>query len=109
MDNLLKQIGQRIRDKRDYLGVSREKFSEIIGITPHFLAQIECGNKGMSTLTLFKICEGLNVSADFIVLGREKENDTSKIVDILSNIDSEYLPYIEGVIKSLVLVLNKKK
>ena len=52
MDNLLQEIGKRIRKKRNGLGISREKFSEVIGITPHFLAQIECGKKGMSTSTL---------------------------------------------------------
>lgn len=63
----------------------------------------------MSTLTLYKICAGLNVSADYILMGKENKNDTSELLSILSNIDPEYLPYIENVIKSLVLVLNKKK
>lgn len=109
MDDLLGQIGRRIRQKRDGLGISREQFSEMIGITPHFLAQIELGNKGMSTQTLYKICSGLNASADYILMGRESKNDTSGLADILANVDPDYLPYIERVIQSLVLALNRKK
>ncbi|QAT49973.1 XRE family transcriptional regulator [Caproiciproducens sp. NJN-50] len=109
MDHLLQEIGWRIRKKRDDLGISREQFSEIIGITPHFLAQIECGKKGMSTYTLHKICSGLNASADYILMGRETKNDTSKLNALLENVDPEYLPYIEEVVKSLILVLSKKK
>jgi transcriptional regulator with XRE-family HTH domain len=109
MDNLLQEIGKRIRKKRNGLGISREKFSEVIGITPHFLAQIECGKKGMSTNTLYKICFGLHASADYILMGREEKNDISGLDAILENVDPEYLPYIERVVKSLVLVLSRKK
>lgn len=109
MDHLLQEIGLRIRKKRDDLGISREQFSEMIGITPHFLAQIECGKKGMSTCTLHKICSGLNASADYILMGREEKNDTSRLDALLENVNPEYLPYIEEVVKSIVLILRKKK
>jgi transcriptional regulator with XRE-family HTH domain len=108
MDELFLQIGHRIREKRDYLGISRETFSEIIGISPRFLAQIESGQRGMSFPTLCKICEGLKVSSDFILMGKEGKNDVSNLTEILSNMDAKYLPYIEGVIKSLILVLSQK-
>jgi len=110
MDNLLnKQIGQRIREKREYIGLSREKFSEIIGISPQFLAEIEGGKKGMSSSTLYKMCVGLSASADYIVLGREKENDISGITEVLRNLDAESLPFAEDIIKSFVVAINKSK
>jgi transcriptional regulator with XRE-family HTH domain len=110
MDNLLnKQIGQRIRGKREYIGLSREKFSEMIGISPQFLAEIEGGKKGMSSSTLYKMCVGLSTSADYIVLGREKENDISGITDILRNLDADSLPFAEDIIKSFVMAINKSK
>ena len=110
MENLLnKQIGQRIREKREYIGLSREKFSEMIGISPQFLAEIEGGKKGMSSSTLYKMCVGLSTSADYIVLGREKENDISGITDILRNLDADSLPFAEDIIKSFVMAINKSK
>jgi transcriptional regulator with XRE-family HTH domain len=110
MENLLnKQIGQRIREKREYIGLSREKFSEMIGISPQFLAEIEGGKKGMSSSTLYKMCVGLSTSADYIVLGREKENDISGIAEILRNLDAESLPFAEDIIKSFAIALSKSK
>jgi Predicted transcription factor, homolog of eukaryotic MBF1 len=109
MDDLLKQVGKRIREKRDALGISREAFSEMIGISPNFLAQIEIGKKGMSTSTLYKVCTGLNSSADYIVLGKEKENDISGITEILRNLSPESLPYAEEIIKSFATAINKSK
>jgi transcriptional regulator with XRE-family HTH domain len=109
MEDLLKQIGRRIREKRDTIGISREAFSEMIGISPNFLAQIESGKKGMSTSTLYKVCVGLSTSADYIVLGREKENDISGIAEILRNLDAESLPFAEDIIKSFVVAISKSK
>lgn len=109
MDDLLRKIGRRIREKRDDLGISREQFSEIIGITPHFLAQIEMGNKGMSTYTLYKICSGLQASADYILMGRESKNDVSSLFSLLENVDPADFPYIADIVKTLVLALGRKK
>ena len=110
MDNLLnKQIGQRIRAKREYIGLSREKFSEMIGISPQFLAEIESGKKGMSLSTLCKVCIGLSTSADYVVLGKERENDISDIAEVLRNLDPESLPYAEEIIKAFAVALNKSK
>ena len=109
MDDLLKQVGKRIREKRDALGISREAFSEAIGISPNFLAQIESGKKGMSTSTLYKVCTGLSSSADYIVLGKKKENDISGITEILRNLPAESLPYAEEIIRSFAIALSKSK
>lgn len=106
MEDLLKQVGKRIREKRDTLGISREAFSETIGISPNFLAQIENGKKGMSTSTLCKICVGLSASADYILLGKGKENDISGIMDILRNLSPESVQYAEEIIKSFAIALN---
>jgi transcriptional regulator with XRE-family HTH domain len=106
---LNKQIGQRIREKREYIGLSREKFSEMIGISPQFLAEIEGGKKGMSSSTLYKMCVGLSASADYIVLGKERPNDVSNIVELLSNLDVEYLSDAEDIMKSFIIAINRSK
>lgn len=109
MEDLLKQVGKRIREKRDTMGISREAFSETIGISSNFLAQIESGKKGMSTSTLYKVCVGLSSSADYILFGREKGNDISGITEILQNLAPESLPYAEEIIKSFAIAISKSK
>ena len=101
------QIGARIRLKREQLKISREKLAECIDVSPQFLAQIELGRRGMSSVTLYKLCNALGTSADFIILGREDNNDLTTITDILSHLDPKYLPYAEEIIKSFVLAVNK--
>lgn len=54
MDPNYSEIGSRIREQREYLGLSREAFAEKIGVTPKFCSDIELGLKGMSLPTLCK-------------------------------------------------------
>ena len=46
MDKIL--IGKRLRRQRENFGLTREKFSEKVDISPQFLAELENGKKGMS-------------------------------------------------------------
>lgn len=104
---LNRQIGLRVRKKREDANLTREKLAESIDISPQFLAQIELGTKGMSFLTLQKICSALSVSTDYIILGRESGNDLSRINKLLANLDPKYLPYAEDLLKAFILALNK--
>lgn len=105
--NLDLQIGNRVRVKREEQKLSREKLAECIEISPQFLAQIELGRRGMSSVTLFKLCNVLSTSADYIVLGREEENDLSTINKMLVNLDPRYLPHMEDVIRTFIQAVNK--
>jgi len=109
MNDVNKMVGQRIRKKRDELGLSREKFSELAGISFSFFSDIESGKKGMSISTLQKICTGLGASADYIVMGKERPNDVSNIVELLSNLDVEYLSDAEDIMKSFIIAINRSK
>ena len=66
---ILPQIGKRLRREREDRGYTREKFAELAGISPQFLAEIENGKKGMSSTTLYKICTSFDISADYLLLG----------------------------------------
>ncbi|MFV0516628.1 MAG: helix-turn-helix domain-containing protein [Aminipila sp.] len=101
------KIGQRVRNKREEQRISREKLAECIDVSPQFLAQIELGRRGMSSATLYKICKALSTSADYIVLGREEENDLSPFYKMLLKLDPKYLPYVEDIIKTFILAVNK--
>lgn len=99
------QIGHRVRTRREEMKLSREKLAECIDVSPQFLAQIEFGKRGMSSATLYKICNALITSADYIVLGRERDNDLSTFNKMLANVDPKYLPYVEDLVKTFVLAL----
>lgn len=70
-----KIIGQRIRSIREFQQLSREKLAEMSNISTQFLADIETGKKGMTVVTLKKICLALRVSADSLLFATEGKTD----------------------------------
>lgn len=76
-------MGSNIRTARVRADLTQEKLAEIIGVTPQYLSDLERGLVGTSISTLVKICNNLNVSADFILFGSgiESENTNSTLIE----------------------------
>jgi transcriptional regulator with XRE-family HTH domain len=104
-----KRVGARIRAQRELLGFTRENLCNYVSISPQFLSEIERGVKGASAETLCKLCEGLGLSADAVLLGREKPADVSGIVATLSALDEKYLPLAEELIKTFIKTVALKE
>jgi len=100
MESLNKQIGARVRAQRDYLGITREGLCNYVNISPQFLSEIERGVKGVSAETLYKLCEGLGVSADFVLMGKQSVADVSMISRTLATLDEKYIPLAEEMLKT---------
>lgn len=71
----IKEIGNRIRVRRDHIGLSREDLAQLTAISVRQLADIELGNTNMSIKSLIKLVEVLHVSADYILFGQEVEDN----------------------------------
>ena len=92
------EIGTRIKEKRRNCKYTREKLAELVDISPQFLANIESGKKGMSFLTLIKLCECLGVSCDYVILGKEPVERQGRIYELLDNVDEKYIPLLETIL-----------
>lgn len=73
----LTAIGGRIKAERKKLGLSQEKLSELVNVTPHYIYEIERGTKAMSMETLINICTALELSSDYVLFGISKQNQGS--------------------------------
>jgi len=62
MDELLTDLGHRIRSTRELRGLSQEKLAEYAGINNSFLSQVERGLKAPSFRTLHAIAAGLEIT-----------------------------------------------
>ena len=99
---ILPQVGKRIRREREDRGYTREKFAELAGISPQFLAEIENGKKGMSSTTLYKICTRFDISADYLLLGRlASANLPATVNDQLRALPEPYLSLTEEIIRAI--------
>jgi transcriptional regulator with XRE-family HTH domain len=98
-------LGLRIRDKREALKLSREKFSELSDVSPQFLADVEAGRKGISALTLYKICTTLDVSADNLLTG-VTSGDFSSVSNMLSMLNATQLTQAKDLLRLFIKALK---
>lgn len=103
MDPNYSEIGSRIREQREYLGLSREAFAEKIGVTPKFCSDIELGLKGMSLPTLCKISKVLHLSTDFLLFGEKPGEQRIKFPWMLSQCSSKRRAYAEQILKIFLI------
>ncbi len=99
-----KNIGERIRFERELLGISREKFAELMSLSPVYVGQIERGERKMSMDSLVNISKNLHSSIDYLVFGDNNSQlvkETTEIASLLykcSNHESEIIGNIIKVI-----------
>lgn len=79
---LQKTIGRNLYRIRTQQGITREALAEKVGISATFYANLECGNKMMSMVTLRKLADVLYVSTDSI-LYEECPNDLLASIKLL--------------------------
>ena len=82
-------IGERLREIRENMNMTREEFSEKIDITDSFLGQIERGERSLSVKTLKKVVKYTGVSADYLLFGKNSKNDVLNKINNIWELNSE--------------------
>ena len=82
-------IGERLRSIREDMHMTREEFSEKIDITDSFLGQIERGERSLSAKTLKKVVKYTGISADYLLFGKNSNNETIKKINNILTVSSQ--------------------
>lgn len=91
----------RIRKAREDMGYTREQFAEKLDVSVSYMAEVERGRTGISVKMLIKICDLLGLSADYILFGTDRDNDTM-LLDKIHRIDDKYIPLLNRLITELL-------
>ena len=100
-NDILKFMGLRIAAKRKQLGQTQETLAEKIDVTPQMISYAETGKKAMRPENIIKICEALNMSADYLLTGKEAEHEDT-LYKNLATLPQEQLIYIEAIINNCI-------
>jgi transcriptional regulator with XRE-family HTH domain len=106
LDN--ESIGNRIRQGREALELTRDQLAELLGISSYYLGQLERGERQMSLPVLVKISEKLHVSLDYLVLGKDshESHDTTEIEALLKKCSKKELELVIKLIKTVLPYTN---
>lgn len=77
-----KVIGDRIAKRRKALGLTQWQVEEMADITQKYLSNIERASSGLSIDVLMRICDALEITPDYLLLGTtEMSEDVSTAVE----------------------------
>lgn len=104
------EIGDRIRQAREAAGLTQDKLSELIGVSPQYISDLERGIVGTSLYTFKKICKALCVSSDKLLFDNDAENSViSPAAERVNHIPDEYKPQMEKMINAALEIISMKK
>ena len=94
----LKEIGQRILERRKKLGMTQKALAEKGDVTAQFVSYAEAGKRAMRPENLLKIATALEVSADYLLTGEIIDKDLLILADKLRTLTPSQVRIVEGII-----------
>lgn len=94
----LREIGQRITDRRKKLGMTQEALAEKSDVTTQFVSYAEAGRRAMRPENLLKIATALGVSTDYLLTGDIIDKDLLILSKKLQNLTPSQVRIIENII-----------
>ncbi|WP_277406660.1 helix-turn-helix domain-containing protein [Lacrimispora xylanisolvens] len=87
MSQELIDLGNRIRERRQEVGLSQEVLAEQAGISPNTISRIECGQTAMSVETFQKLVRILGSDANWLLSSMEStEKDTGQLHTVICRV-----------------------
>lgn len=102
--NLLREMGNRIYDRRKQLRMTQETLAEAAGVTPQTVSAAELGKKALRPENIINICAALDVSPDYLLLGRISGEDKSLLIQKVSQLTPVQYHHLEDIIDSFIAV-----
>lgn len=102
------EIGKRITEIRKNLNMNKEQFAKLIGMSGQYLGTVEKGVNGLSLDKLITICEKTNISADYILFGKQNISDSS-FIDNFSELNKNQISHAFKILEELALFVNEEK
>lgn len=98
------EIGKRIRNFRITNNLTQAQLAESLDISTNFVSEVETGKKNISLEILCRLCQNYNLSADYILLGKDFSSSSQHTLsEFLFSLAADDIPtvieYLEASMK----------
>ena len=100
-EKLLKSIGARIHTRRKELGLTQENLAECMEVSIQMISNLELGKKAIRPENLIKLCNALNVSADYILRGQRADWEAIDFMERYLRLSCENQQLLERLAEKL--------
>ena len=109
MDDILTQMGQRIRKHREESHLTQEELAELVNISSQTISTAETGKKRLCLENIVKICMALGVSTDYLLLGKISPEDIAILSKKVSRLTPVQYRHLEDIIDSYVAAVTEEQ
>ena len=95
----LREIGKRIQARRKFLGYTQEQLADMMNVSIQMVSNLERGNKAIRIDNLINLCQILNISTDYILIGKETSADIGKLASHIAQLSSKDKKMIEMLVE----------
>ena len=106
MEILLEQMGKRILYRRKQLRLTQEELAERAGVTSQMISSGELGKKAMRPENIIKICSVLEISTDYLLLGKITGTDTDMLSVKVAELTPEQYRHLEDIVNSFIAAVR---
>lgn len=103
----LKDMGQRILQRRKKLGLTQEALGEKSGLTTQFVSYAESGKRAMRPENLMRMASALGVSTDYLLTGDIIDKDKLLLSEKLDKLTPKQVRIVEAVIDECIELYNE--
>jgi len=94
----LKDMGRRIMLRRKSLRMTQEELAEKLGVSTQMISNLELGKKAIRPENLVRVCEVLNLSADFVLTGMNTKTAVDAVAEKLIQLSEEELRMVGDIV-----------
>lgn len=102
MSELLKQMGNRIMNRRKELGLNQEDVAEQAGLSLQTISSAERGRKALRPENIVKISEVLQVPTDYLLLGKQPRDPYGELSGKISRLAPLQKHHLEQIIDNYI-------
>jgi len=102
VDDVLKEMGRRLAERRKQLRLTQEEVAERADLTDHTISTAETGRKTLRPENIIKICATLDISPDYLLLGNITSVDTSILSEKVGHLTPSQYRHLEEIIDNYI-------
>lgn len=113
MSDINTEIGKRIAALRKSKRITQDKLSELLDVSPKHISAVERGLSSLSTEKMIQLCTILDCNMDYLIRGKNAENDMTyfpdSMIEIFRSNDQNEIDLLNQYLQMYNKLRNREK
>lgn len=109
METLLTEMGVRLAERRKQRKLTQEQLAEMASTTTQTISTAETGRKALRPENILKLCQALEISPDYLLLGTISDADIALLSEKVKQLTPGQYRHLEEIIDHYIAAINERE